>query len=90
MTEERQKIQQLELAFSEEPRGEAPATPGSRVDTVRAMNEPESPAETERLMEEVCERNNLLRALERVQSNKGAPIGIEMFDDHLVEHCVLG
>jgi len=73
MTEGRQKSQQLELVFTEEPRGEAPATPGSRVDEVKASSEPESPAETERLMEEVCERNNLFRALDRVKSNKGAP-----------------
>jgi len=47
MTEGRQKSQQLELVFTEEPRGEAPATPGSRVDEVKASSEPESPAETE-------------------------------------------
>ena len=73
MAEERQKTQQLRLAFAEEPRGEAPEAPGGRVGSAKAMNEPESPPETERLMEEVCERKNLRRALNQVQTNKGAP-----------------
>lgn len=35
--------------------------------------DPESPATTRQLMEEVCERENLLRAWRRVRDNKGAP-----------------
>jgi len=73
MIDERRKNRQYELAFTDEPRGEAPATPGIRVEAVMAVNESESPAGTERLMEEICERDNLLEALERVKSNKGAP-----------------
>ena len=38
-----------------------------------AERNPERPASSERLMEEVCERNYLQRALRRVQTNKGAP-----------------
>ena len=37
------------------------------------MTEPESPAATMQLMEEVCERENLVRAWQRVRENKGAP-----------------
>jgi RNA-directed DNA polymerase len=37
------------------------------------MTEPESPATTMHLMEEVCERENLVRAWQRVRDNKGAP-----------------
>jgi RNA-directed DNA polymerase len=33
----------------------------------------ESPSASDRLMEEVCERGNLQRALKRVKANKGAP-----------------
>ena len=33
----------------------------------------ESPAISEQLMEEVCERENWKQALERVKANKGAP-----------------
>ena len=38
-----------------------------------AETEPESPATTMHLMEEVCERENLVRAWQRVRENKGAP-----------------
>lgn len=69
----RQKNQQLELALTEAPRGEAPEPPETRVEPTRAANGAESPAGTERLMEEVCERKNLERALKRVRENKGAP-----------------
>ena len=38
-----------------------------------AKREPESPATIEQLMEEVCERENLKKALKRVKANKGSP-----------------
>jgi RNA-directed DNA polymerase len=38
-----------------------------------ANPETESPSACDRLMEEICERENLKRALKRVKSNKGAP-----------------
>jgi RNA-directed DNA polymerase len=38
-----------------------------------ANPEPESPSACDRLMEEVCERENLKQALKRVKANKGAP-----------------
>jgi retron-type reverse transcriptase len=38
----------------------------------RAMNGTENPASTSRLMEEVCERENLKAALRRVKANKGS------------------
>jgi RNA-directed DNA polymerase len=38
-----------------------------------ANPESESPSACDRLMEEVCERENLKRALKRVKANKGAP-----------------
>ena len=37
------------------------------------MNGTENPASTNRLMEEVCERENLKAALQRVKANKGSP-----------------
>ena len=36
------------------------------------MHQPESPANTNGLMEEVCKRENLLEALRRVKANKGS------------------
>ena len=37
-----------------------------------ANTDTESPSASDRLMEEVCERGNLQRALKRVKANKGA------------------
>ncbi len=72
MDGERPKIQK-ELAFPPQRPGEA--EPGGRGGTEASMaaGEPESPADTERLMEEVCERENLKEALRNVTANKGNP-----------------
>src|SRR5262249_6192082 len=43
------------------------------VEPVMAAAEPENPAATMRMMEEGCERENLVRAWQRVRENKGAP-----------------
>jgi RNA-directed DNA polymerase len=68
----RQNIQQ---ALAREPieRGEAPIAGGPGAEPVVAVAEPESPAATMHLMEKVCERENLVRAWQRVRGNKGAP-----------------
>jgi RNA-directed DNA polymerase len=72
MDEERQKIQ-LELAWGEEVKGEAPKLPRSGTESSAAKRGTESPAITESLMEGVCERENCKRALKRVKANKGSP-----------------
>jgi len=55
-----------------------------------AATDPESPASTGQLMEEVCERENLRRAWQRVRRNKGSPgvdgMTIDDARDHLREH----
>jgi len=68
----RQRKSQMELAFMAETGSEAP-TSDRRVELRMAKQEPESEATTERLMEEICEPENMRRALKRVQGNKGAP-----------------
>ncbi len=68
---ERQNIQ-LELDFSSAPAGEARDTGREETEAPPAVNEPESPASTNRLMEEVCERENLKEALRQVKANKGS------------------
>jgi RNA-directed DNA polymerase len=68
----RQSIRQ-ELAREPIERGEAPIVGGPGAEPVVAMAEPESPAATMHLMEKVCERENLVRAWQRVRGNKGAP-----------------
>jgi hypothetical protein len=71
MSGKRQKNQN-ELAFMAETGSEAP-TNDERAELLMAKREPESGDRTERLMEEVCEPENMRKALKRVQSNKGAP-----------------
>lgn len=55
-----------------------------------AANDPESPAGTHRLMEEVCERENLKAALQRVKDNKGSPgidgMTVSGLADYLKQH----
>ncbi len=70
MTDERQKMQ-LRLPFATELRGETPK-PAARVGSLTAERGTESPTSTVSLMEEVVERENLKKALRRVQSNKGS------------------
>jgi RNA-directed DNA polymerase len=72
MGEGRQKIQ-LELAWGEEARGEAPKLIPPGTESSAAKRGTESPAITESLREEVCERENCKQALKRVKANKGSP-----------------
>jgi RNA-directed DNA polymerase len=70
MSDKRQK-NQLQLAFVEENRGEAPKGLDEGTESHAAKRRAESPA-TEQLMEEVCERENCKQALARVKANKGS------------------
>ena len=72
MDDKRQK-NQLELAWGEEDRGEAPKLIPAGTESSAAKRGTESPAITEPLMEEVCERENCKQALKRVKANKGSP-----------------
>src|ERR1022692_1340241 len=69
--DKRQNIQK-KVDFSSERTGEARQAGREETESRQAMHEPESPANTIRLMEEVCERENLLEALRRVKANKGS------------------
>src|SRR5438093_3135351 len=72
MSDKRQK-NQLVLAFPVEDTGEAPRAAGEGTESLAAKRQAESPAIGERLMEEVCERENCKQALARVKANKGSP-----------------
>ena len=54
-------------------RSEAPIAGRSGAEPGVTMEELERPAATTHLMEEVCDRENLVRAWQRVRGNKGAP-----------------
>src|SRR6202047_701951 len=69
--DKRQNIQK-KLDFSSEWTGEARQVGREETESRQAMHEPESPANAIRLMEEVCERENLLEALRRVKATKGS------------------
>jgi RNA-directed DNA polymerase len=70
MDDERQKTQ-AGLALANASRGEAPKRMSGGTETPTAEREAESLAEGQ-LMEQVCERENLKRALARVKRNKGS------------------
>jgi RNA-directed DNA polymerase len=70
MSARRQK-NQLELAFEGVATGNAQSAQGGTETRMTAGGD-ESPAVSSGLMEEVCERGNLERALKRVQANKGS------------------
>ena len=71
MSSKRQKTQ-LFLAFATESRDELPTAAAEGTELPVAKRNAESPTQTASLMEEVCQRDNLWKALKRVQANKGA------------------
>src|SRR5215472_3512265 len=72
MSGTRQKIQ-YSLALVPEGRGEASGRGHQGTEPPVAKPAPERPACAEQLIEEVCDRGNLVRAWKRVHSNKGSP-----------------
>jgi len=89
MSGSRQNIQ-YSLALEPKGRGETLADGCERAEPLMAMPAPESPALAQRLMEEVCSRENLERAWKRVRRNKGSPgvdgMTIDDARDYLREH----
>ena len=71
MSDKRQK-NQLELAFTDESRSEAPRVSGEGTESFAVKRGTESLAIGEQLMEEVCERENCKQALARIKANKGS------------------
>src|SRR6202051_1835537 len=63
---------------------------GKGAESLRTTSASESPARTDRTMEEIVERENLKEALRRVKANKGASgvdgITVGQLDDHLKQH----
>jgi RNA-directed DNA polymerase len=89
MRDKRQK-NQLQLAFLAEARSEAPNSASEGIESPIAEHPAESPTTSEHLMEEVCERENLKKALRRVKANKGSPgidgMSVEELPEYLKEH----
>ena len=78
------------LDFSSRPTGEARQARREDIESLSAVNESESPANTCRIMEEVCERVNLKEALRQVRGNKGSAgvdrMTVDQLGDHLKQH----
>jgi len=85
-SEMRQNIQR-ELDFSSTPTGEARKAGEEENESLEARHAPESPARSDRLMEEIVDRENLKEALRRVKANKGSPgvdgMTVDQLDDYL-------
>jgi len=86
----KQRKNQMKLAFAAEGRGEAPKAAGGGTEAAGAGYGTESPASPECLMEEVCQRDNLVKALKRVKANQGSPgidgMRVEELAGYLREH----
>src|SRR6516225_336501 len=94
MSGQRQKNQpeQGVLAFPVEGKSDAPKVAEEGFETLVAKRQTESLAETERLMEEVCELENCKQALQRIKANKGNPgidgMTVEQLPEYLKAHGV--
>ena len=72
LKDDKQQNIQMRLDFSSELTGEARGAGREETESSVAASGFESPARTDRLMEEVCERENLKEALRQVKANKGS------------------
>src|SRR6266511_5995418 len=81
---------QLRLDFSSAPTGEARQAGREDIESLSAVNEPERPANTSRIVEDVCERANLKEALRQVRGNKGSAgvdrMTVDQLGDYLKQH----
>src|SRR6266702_7252010 len=87
---DKQQNIQTELNFSLTPVGETCEAGKEEAESLPTVHAPKSPASTNRLMEEVCERENMREALRRVKANKGSA-GIDRMTvgaiaDYLKQH----
>ena len=89
MDDKRQK-NQLQLAFMEEDRAEAPKGVQGGTKSSAGERGTKSPAIAEQLMEEVCGRANCQQALKRVKANKGNPgvdgMTVQQLPEFLKQH----
>jgi RNA-directed DNA polymerase len=80
----------MELNFSVPPMGEAREAGREETESLPTIHAPERPAGTTRLMEEICDRENLTEALRRVKANKGSAgidgMTVGALADHLKQH----
>src|SRR5215468_6123436 len=78
-----------QLDFPDAMTGEARQARSEEPETSRVRNEPENPASTDRIMEEICEWENLKEAMWRVKANKGSAGMDGMTVDELPDYPAL-
>jgi len=90
LPDDQQQNIQIKRDFSSALTGAARGAAGEETESSGATRGPESPAKTDRLMEEVCERENLKEALRQVKANKGSPgvdgMTVVALSDYLRRH----
>jgi RNA-directed DNA polymerase len=90
LKDNKQQNIQIELDFSSALTGEAREAGREETESSGVANGTENPANTNRLMEEVCERENLKAALKQVKANKGSPgvdgMTVVSIKDYLKQH----
>ena len=90
LTDDQQQNIQMKLDFSSALTGAARGVAGEETESSGATSGPENPAKTDRLMEEVCERENLKEALRQVKANKGSSgvdgMTVVALSDYLKQH----
>jgi RNA-directed DNA polymerase len=90
LTDDKRQNIQMELDFSSALTGAARGVAGADTESSGATSGPESPAKTDRLMEEVCERENLKEVLRQVKANKGSSgidgMTVVALSDYLKRH----
>src|SRR5882672_7726105 len=90
LKDDKQQNIQMVLDFSSALTGAARGVAGEETESLVATNGSESPARTDRLMEEVCERENLKAALRQVKGNKGSAgvdgVTVNQLPDYLKQH----
>ena len=80
---------QGELDFSSAGPGEAQEPRGKEIESLPATSEHESPASTDRIMEEICEWKNLKEAMWQVKANQGSAGVDGMTVDDLPDYAAL-
>ena len=90
LKDETQQNTQIKLDFSSALTGEPRDAGREETESSGVRSGPESPASTNRLMEAVCERENLKAALRQVKANKGSPgvdgMSVGGIKDYLKQH----
>ena len=90
LKDDKQQNIQKQLDFPDALTGEARETGREETESSSAANGTEHPARTDRLMEEICEPENLKAALQQVKANKGSAgidkMTVDQLADYLKQH----